>query len=267
LIFFSSAFSLSPDMSDLSSAPLPLGEIVQGPSAFEQFLDRHQKTLAFASVAVALSIGGFMVYRTIQADEALEAGHALYAASDVASLQKVTSDFAQSPAAATAALAAADLMAKNGQVDEAITALREVVTKYPSHPAAALAQQSLGLRLLAQGKIADAKSAFEAVLARSDARYLAAAATLSLGDIAKSENNLTAAEECYRSISRDFPDSPFVATATERLKFLSFQSPTEIDPPPAIEEPPASLALPDSADDKASSGNPLIDGLNQKKKK
>jgi TolA-binding protein len=254
-------------MSDLSSSPLPLGEIVQGPSAFEQFLDRNQKALAAASVAVALSIGGYMVYRTIQADEAMAAGQALYAAKDVDALQKVSTDFAQTPAAVTASLAASDLLWKKGQQDEAIARLREILASHPTHPAAAIAQQSLGLRLLAQGKSGDAKSAFEAVLARSDARFLVPAATLSLGDIAKSEGNLKAAEESYRAISRDFPNSPFVNAAQERLKFLSFQAPTEIDPPPAVEAPPASLAQPPSEEESSNTGNPLIDGLKQKKKK
>jgi len=254
------------DMSDLSSAPLPIGEIVQGPSAFEQFLDRHQKTLAFAALTVALSVGGLMVYRTIQADEALAAGHRLYAAKDVASLEKIAADFPSAPAAVSASLAAADLLWKEGRQDDAIARLQSIISAHSSHPAAALAQQSLGLRLMAQGKTAEAQSAFEAVLARSDARYLAAPATLALGDLAKSQDKRQEAEEHYRSVSRDFPDSPFVNAASERLKFLSYQSPTEIAPPPSIEEPPASLAKPDAADAKSDTGNPLIDGLNKSKK-
>lgn len=252
-------------MSELPSTPVPLGEIVQGPSAFEQFLDRHQKALAVTAVVCALGIGGWMVNRTIQADQALAAGSALFAAKDPAALEKVSTDFAGTPAAVTASLAASDLLWKNDKQDEAIQHLRDILANHSTHPAAAVAQQSLGLRLLAQGKMDDAQSAFEAVLVRTDARYLAPIAHISLGDIAKSAGKIEVAEKHYRTVIDDFSDSSFLNTAQDRLKFLSYQAPTEIEPPPSVEEPPASLAQPTDDEEPAKTGNPLIDGLKNKK--
>lgn len=259
--------TLSPDMSDTTGSPLPLGEIVQGPSPFEQFLDRHQTALAASAVALAIAIGGFMVYRTIQEDQAISAGHALSAAKDLDSLQKVQSDYPGTPAAVTAQLAQADKLWNEGQQDQAIENLRQIITHHPTHPASALAQQSLGLRLFSQGKNDEAISALQEVIARTDARYLAPAANIALGDIAKSTGKKEQAAESYRTVSREFPDSPFANIAAEKLKYLDFIAPTEIEAPPAVNEPPPSLAQPDAEGAKASTGNPLIDGLNSPKQK
>lgn len=265
LIFCHLACIIRAPMPELPSTPVPLGEIVQGPSAFEQFLDRHQKALAVTTVIGAIGIGAWMINRTIQADQALAAGNALFAAKDATTMDKIRKDFAGTPAAVTAALTASDLLWKNGQQDEAIEHLRDILANHSTHPAAAIAQQSLGLRLLAQGKMDDAQSAFEAVIARADASYLAPIAHISLGDIAKSAGKIEIAEKHYRTVINDFSDSSFLNTAQDRLKFLSYQAPTEIEPPPSVEEPPASLAQPTAVEQPAKTGNPLIDDLKKNK--
>jgi TolA-binding protein len=242
-------------MSDSSPNPVPIGEIVQGPSAFEQFLENNQKLIAGSAVAVALAIGGVMVYRTIQRDHAAEAGAALSAAKDIASLEKVKIDFSDTPSAVTAAIGIADKLWSTGQQDESIAALKEVIEKFPQHPGSVVAQNTLGHRLMAQGKTADATVAFQAVVDRENERFLAPSAMIAMGDIAKKEGNLEKAAELYKKVSAEFKDSPFATMAADRTKFLHFVSPTEIAPPP----PP-----PSPTPDKPSttgSGNPLLDNL------
>lgn len=244
-------------MSDPSTNPVPIGEIVQGPSAFEQFLENNQKLIAGSAVAIALAIGGVMVYRTIQQDHAAEAGAALSAAKDIASLEKVKVDFADTPSSVTAAIGIADKLWSSGQQDEAIAALKEVIGKFPQHPASVVAQNTLGHRLMAQGKYADATAAFQTVVDRENERFLAPSAMIAMGDIAKKEGNLEKASELYKKVSAEFKDSPFANMAADRVKFLNFASPTEIDPPP-----PAPATAPDKPIGAGiGGGNPLLDSL------
>lgn len=243
-------------MSDSSTHPSPIGEIVQGPSAFEQFLENNQKLIAVSAVAIALGIGGFMVYRTIQKDHAADAGAALSAAKDIAELEKVKVDFSDTPSAVTAAMSIADKLWSNGQQDEAIATLREIIEKFPSHPASVVAQNALGYRLMAQGKTGDATQAFQAVIDRADGRYLAPAATIALGDIAKKTGDLEKATSFYKKVSSEFGESPFAKVASDRSKFVNFTAPVEVEPPPTP-KPEEDTSKP------ASTGNPLFDSLSQ----
>lgn len=248
-------------MSDQSTNPIPLGEIVQGPSAFEQFLDRNQKLMAVSAVAVALAVGGFMVYKTIAEDHASAAGSAFSAAQDIADLEKVKQDYADTPAAATAALAIAEKQWGNKQEDEAIATLRQLIQDHPKHPVAAVAQQTLGNRLLAQGKTGDAEVAFKAVIDNPAAAYLAPAAIVALGDIAKKAGDLTKAEELYKSVDKEYQKSPLASIATDRIKYLHFKAPVEIEQPPVVQDPPASIAQPEENAAAPKSDNPLLNEL------
>lgn len=249
-------------MSDPSTNPLPLGEIVQGPSAFEQFLENNQKLIAVAAVVVALGIGGFMVYRTIEKDRALSAGAAFVAAEDIADLEKVKLEYASTPSSVTAALSIADKQWASGQQDEAIATLQEIIAKFPKHPATVVAQNALGYRFLSQGKTNEATSAFQAVIDRDETNYLAPAATIALGDIAKKAGEKEKAAELYKSVGKDFADSPFANIAAEREKFLNFQAPAEVEAPPVVTEPPPLLVKPESdLPTSPGTGNPALDSL------
>lgn len=248
-------------MSDPSTHPVPIGEIVQGPSAFEQFLDKNQKLIAVSAVAAALAIGGVMVYRTIQQDHAAEAGAALSAAKDIAALEKVKTDYADTPSAVSAAMGIADKLWSNGQQDEAIATLKDIMAKFPQHPAAVVAQNTLGYRLMAQGKSGDATLAFQAVVDRESERYLAPSAMIALGDLAKKEGNLEKASELYKKVSAEFKDSPFANMAADRIKFLHFTPPTEIEPPPAPTPPAEEASITPEKPTGAAIGSPMLDIL------
>ena len=249
-------------MSEPSTDPVPLGEILQGPSPFEQFLERNQKLIAVAAVAVGLGIGGFMVYRTIAADTATDAGAALSQAKDIADFEKVKTEYANTPSAVTAALQISEKQWANNQQDEAIATLREIVEKFPQHPAHLIAQNALGHRLLAQGKTGDAEVAFKAVIDSPSGSFLAPMAMISLGDIASKGGDKAKAEELYKKVGQDYKESTFANLAADRLKFLNFVAPVEVEAPPVVSAPPTSIAQPDPAPAKpAANGNPLLDTL------
>jgi predicted negative regulator of RcsB-dependent stress response len=233
-------------MSDPLTSPVPLGEIIQGPSPFEKFLESNQKILAVGAVVMALSIGAYMIYRTIEADHRADAGAALSAAKDIADLEKIKNDFSGTPSAASATLAIAEKQWSNTQQDEAIDTLKGIIQQNPNHPVQLLAKSTVAYRLLAQGKTGDAEVAFQAVIDNPDSHFLAPAALIALGDIAKKSGNKEKAELNYNKVGKEYSDSKFAQIATERLKFINFQAPVEVEAPPTPQAPPASISQPDA---------------------
>lgn len=233
-----------------SEAPKPIAEIEQGPSKFEQFLDANQRKLIALAVLVIIGVLGFVAYRTIKEDNEQSAGAALVGADDLTALLDVTKNHANTQAAASARLLAADAQWADGRQDDAIATLREFIDQNPSHPARPTALASLGSRLMAQGKTADARETFNILLDDPDAGFLAPFALISLGDIARSEGKLDEAESLLSRARDEYPGDNFASVATNHLALLRSADPVEIDPPPPpAPEPPPSIKRPDEEPD------------------
>lgn len=251
-------------MSDSSTSPTPLGEIVQGPSAFEQFLERNQRWLVVGTLATGLALGGFVIYKTIARDHEAEAGAALTRAQTAAELEQVSQQYDNTPAANTAMLALAQLQWKEGQQEAAIATLRKLIATGDDHAAVTIAQSSLGFHLMSQGKHSEAEAAFQSLLSNSPSSYLAPAALLALGDIAKQTGNSDQARSYYEKAQKQHADSPLAAAADERIKLLHFQAPTEIEAPAAKKSSdgtPKSIALPGEPSTDPIATNPLTSTL------
>jgi TolA-binding protein len=224
---------------DHPETPSPLAEISQGPSAFEQFLDNNQKTLMALTVVLAIGAAGLVVYRGIEKSRQHTAGAQLNKAGDLAALQAVISDHADTHAARSATILLADMQWKDGQQDAAISTLRTFIDSNPDHPALATARASLGSKLMAQGKNADAATLYQEITDDPDSRYLAPYAMISLGDLAKAAGDTAKAEVFYNRAKADFPESGFASTAGERIASLKAKPPVEVEPPPPAPETPA----------------------------
>lgn len=235
-----------PDMpADLpESSATPLAEISQGPSAFEQFLDRNQKNLIILAVLIAVGTAAFVVYRGVADSREKTAGNALNKAEDLAALQAVVNDHPGTRASHTAMILLAERQWSEGQQDTAIETLRKFIAGQPEHPALGSAKASLGTKLMAQGKGGDAAALFQEIADDPKERFVAPFALISLGDLAKAGGDLAKAESHYNRVKTDFPDSGFAETATQRSASLKAKAPQEIDPPPAPkpEEKPAAAA-------------------------
>lgn len=218
---------------DLPESPTPLAEISHGPSAFEQFLDKNQKNLIVLTVLLAIGAAALVVYRGIEKSRQESAGADLNKAADLAALQAVVKNHADTHAASSAQILMADRQWSEGQQDAAITTLREFIAANPDHPAFSTARASLGAKLMAQGKAADATALFEEIADDPKARFIAPYALISLGDIAKVAGDLDKAEASYSRVKKDFPDSSFVDTANKRIASLKAKPPVEVEPPPA----------------------------------
>jgi len=226
----------SPDSLESSDSARPIGEIAQGPSAFEQFLDRNQKNIVMLTILVAVAAAAFVVYRGIASSKEHTAGAELNKAESLVALQSVIKDHKGTAAAGSAEILLAARQWAEGQQDAAIEPLKTFIAASPEHPARPTAQASLGSKLQTQGKLADAKKVFQDLADDPAARFMAPYALISLGDIAKASGEAEQAEKLYQKAKTDFPDSSYSNTISQRSAMLKAQMPVEIEAPPA---PPA----------------------------
>ncbi len=214
------------------TAPSPIGEIEQGPSKFEQFLDRNQRWLVIGGIVFVIVVLGYVALRTIREGQRRDAGAALVTADDLTALLDVVKTHAGTPAEESARLLSAEALWKDGRQDESIAALREFLAQSPNHAGAPTTRASLGSRLMAQGKYDEAKKELQPLLDNSEARFLAPFALICLGDIARVEGDLDQAEHHLTRARDEFPENLFASEASRHLLLLRAKSPVEVDPPP-----------------------------------
>lgn len=102
--------------------------------------------------------------------------------------------------------AAVDLILKDRDYDGAITALKDFQTKYPNSGYAANAHYWLGQLYFAKKQDVDSAKSFAAVVSYKDSPKRADA-LVKLGDIAKRNNNDTAAKKYYQQVISEYPNS------------------------------------------------------------
>jgi predicted negative regulator of RcsB-dependent stress response len=217
----------------------PLAEISQGPNAFEEFLDRNQKNLVILAILIALGAAALVVFQGIGKSREETAGAALNKAEDLAALQSVVNEHADTAGGRSAMIVLAEKQWEANQQDQAIGTLRKFISSNTEHPGLATARASLGSKLMAQGKSPDAAAVFDEIIADPKARFVAPYALICLGDIAKAAGDLEKAEANYNRAKTEFPESTFADTATKRVAMLKAKAPVEIAPPPKPETPPA----------------------------
>lgn len=239
-------------------SPTPLAEISHGPSAFEAFLDRNQKNLVILAVLLAIAAGALVVYRGIEDSREQGAGEAMVKATDLASLQEVIRDHANTRAGQSAMILLADRQWNEGQQDAAIETLRKFIAANPEHPALGSAKASLGAKWMAQGKTAEAAAVFEEVAAEARHAYVAPYALIALGDMAKAAGDPAKAEGYYGRVKSDFPESRFVMSADQRLASCKAKPPVEIEPPPAPAPTPAPTPAPEATPAPAPAPTPEV---------
>lgn len=225
-------------------SPTPLAEISQGPSVFEQFLDRNQKNLIALAVLLALGTAAYVVYDGLRQGAQTTAGNELMKAADTAAFRQVAETHKDSLAGGTAKVLLAERLWTEDKKDDAVQTLRSFLSGQPTHPAAPAARANLAAKLMSQGKTADATKEFESLVSDSSSSYLAPYALLCLGDLALTAGNPEKAAKYYDQVKTQYADSDFAKTVTERSAALKAKLPAEVEPPPA---PPAEKAAPASA--------------------
>lgn len=215
-----------------------LGEISQGPGAFERFLDQHHMKLLMVGLLAALGVAGYVIKEGMDQGRETAGGNALQEAKDLAALQDVLKNHADSRAAGSAAVLLAETQWEEGQQDAAIETLRAFIATEAGHPAKPTALASLGSKLAAQGKAGDAADVFRTLADdRTNGSHLAAFALIGLGDLAHQAGNAEEAKAHYTRVRDEFATSPFSDAAVRRLLFVDADLPAVVEPPVAEEAP------------------------------
>ncbi len=260
-------------MAEPTSKPAsPIGEISHGPTPFERFLDRNQKSMILLALVLAVGAGAWVVMSGMDEGKRLAAGEALVAADDLAAMQDVVKNHPDTPAAASGAVLLSDMQWDEGQQSAAIETLRGEIDANPEHPATVPARARLATRLLQQGDRDAARSGFKELVDRPEAAYLAPYALLSLAEIAREDGDIEAARDFLEQASDRYPDNPLRSLATQATIYVDFEMPEPVDPPapepveePTGEEiPEPDLSTPlelDPTSPGTGSGNPLLDNL------
>lgn len=220
---------MSAELTD--SSPRPLGEIAQGPGAFELFLDRNQKNLVILAILLVIAAAALIIYRGIERGQEEAGGAALTKAEDLPALQSVVKDHPETAAAGSAMVLLANRQWTEGQQDASLETLRKFLAEMPEHPGRFTAKASLGSKLMAQGKTGDATKIFEELSDDPSAAFIAPFALVSLGDLAKTSGDNEKAEAFYNRARTEFPESNFAETATTRIALLKAKPPVEVAPP------------------------------------
>lgn len=257
-----------------SDSASPIAEISHGPSAFERFLDRNQKSMILLALVIALGAGAWVVYSGMGEGKRLTAGQALVDADDVAAMQEVAENHPGTPAAASAAVLLSDMQWDEGQQSAALETLQAEIDANPEHPATIPARARLASRRLQQGDVEGAKAGFQDLIDRPGASYLAPYALMSLSEIARDQGDVEEAQELLERASENYPDNPLRSITTQAATYVDFEMPEAIDPPEPEPLEETDTTLPDGPEPDlsqpleldptapgAGSGNPLLDNL------
>ena len=213
--------------------PSPIGEISQEPSAFEAFLDAHQKKLLLLGIVAIIALVIFVVVDGLQKIENEKAAAEVAAARTVPEYESVAQKHASRNAGGSALIYKAQLQWRDQQKQEAIKTLEGMIQSYPEHPAIDSALSTLASYQHQEGNIEKAKENFQAASEKNGPT--SSLALLALGDIAREEGDLVKAKELYTSIVDQFSTShPQVKTlAEQRIELVGVTPPSEATPAPA----------------------------------
>lgn len=259
------------DMAGLSPEEIKaIGQIEIGPSKHEIFLNNHYKKLLWGGIALGLIGGAIIAYVSHSNDTRDYAAARLMSAMNVrtpgaivspsfynsSELSSVQTEYAQTPAAATAKLMEGLRLFSTGNAGQGAPVL-EAVAADVAHPV--LASRALvQLASHAMENKDDAKAAgyWKSVLELGSTPY-ATLACMSLGDIARSQGDTEQARKYYEQAIADYPGSQLVRggsiglSVEVRRQLLNVDYPLPVAPAPK----PAAQPMPQPT------GNPALPAL------
>lgn len=226
----------------------PIAEIEIGPAKHEQFLDQNYKKIILAVLAVALLVGGYIVFQVTSEEKIRESGAALVAAmhdeggAASAAFENVEKEFSGTNAAVTADYLNAVSLWEQGKADEGNAVMAAFIDKAPTDLWKAQASAVLGCRYMKDGKNDEARKCFETVLSCGDTLY-APVALLSLGDMAYADKDGEKARTYYNELKERYPSSMFAMVSEEapgvagREVLIGISAPEKVRPSAAPSVP------------------------------
>ena len=211
------------------------------------FWDRHKKEILSALIVALLAVAAFGGYRLYSDRREKVAANALAAAKAPADFQKVISQYADTPASASAYLFLADRQRQEKKFSEANTTLQSFLDKNPKHELAGTARLAMAANLESLGKRDEALAAYQRLAANEPKAFTAPMALLSTVHILKEKNQIEEARRVCETILTQYRESVVTMEATRELRSLKVPDSAKPAPPPAattITPPPAVNVLP-----------------------
>ncbi len=172
-----------------TTSPSLLGEIEQGPSKFDQFLDRNQKNLIIVGIALVLLVAGYIIFQGLQKNKGLSSSADFMNADTAEAYQSVADNQAGTPAGGSALIALANEQWDNDSHSEAIQTLKSFLDQYGDHAAYPAVLVNLASKLTNTGESSQAKTLLEEAIELEDptfspvAQYLLSESKAVAGDL------------------------------------------------------------------------------------
>lgn len=209
----------------------------------EVFWDRYKTAVMAALILAVLAVAGFGGYRFFSERRANAAASLLASAKTSAEFQKIISEYASTPAGASAYLLLADAQKAEQKFSEAIATLQSFLDKHPKHELAGTARMAMAGNLEALGKKDEALTTYQRLATSEPHAFTASAALFSQVHLLKEKNQIEEARRVCETIITQYRESRFAAEAAYHLRLLKVKT----EPPavaPTVPVPPAAAVSP-----------------------
>jgi predicted negative regulator of RcsB-dependent stress response len=216
----------------MEDAPIPIAELDQGPSKFEEFLEKNQTKLFILAALIFVGVLSYVFSVEYTKKNAAEAGAAFMQATDEESYNKIITEHSSGPAAGTAAMAIAQFRSTD---DDRSAALNYFIDNYPDHPGVPAKLLELALIQMNTGKNGDAELTLNKLISNDQSTFLIPIAKITLADIAASNNEFDKSEQIYTEVKNS--NAHFSNVAAMRLLYLNAKDPVLVKKKPTTTAP------------------------------
>ena len=244
----------APGLPDGSEPATPLGEIDQGPSAVDRFMEAHQTKLLIALALLVIGAAFIIVKSGMEDIRETEAGEALVAANGPGDLRNLIKEFPGTAAEGTANLQLARSLWDEDEREDAKEILEQFIEKNPAHPARPAATMTLASFLREDGDEIAADDELLELAKKPEAKYLAPLALLRVSaskELSK-DKDVEGARDALEQASDPSLSGSFLSRrmVESRLESVGIVAPVTIPrpkpTPPKINVPLLATDAPDS---------------------
>jgi len=207
------------------------------------FWDRHKKEVIAALVVALLAVAAFGGYRLYSDRREKTAASILAEAKAPADFQKVISQYADTPASASAYLFLADRQRQEKKFSDANSTLQSFLDKNPKHELAGTARLAVAANLESLGKRDDALAAYQRLAASEPKAFTAPLALLSTIHILKEKNQIEEARRVCETILTQYRESVVTMEATRELRSLKVPDSAKPAPPTSVAAPSPAVSV------------------------
>ena len=241
----------APGRSEESGPTSPLGEIEQGPSAAERFLEANGKKLLLLVGLAVIGTGDLIVASGLKEVQEEKAGEALVSAKDPGDFRNIIDGFPGTAAEGTARLRLALLLWDEGERDSAKKVLEDFIAQTPDHPAQPPARMTLSSFLRDEGNEDGADEMLADLATEPASAYLAPLALMRKSASQEKSGDIDGARASLEQAANPSLKSSFFSQqmVDARLETVGVTPPVTVPrpkpPPPKIDVP---LLAPDAPD-------------------